>query len=259
MAAHGERKPDDGRGRGRWLRPLAVLAAIALAAVLVHGSGAFAGSLREQVLRFDAFFESLGGWAPAAFVGIWILVSVLMLPGLPVSIVGGLVFGAVWGTVWTTVGANLGAAAAFLIGRYAARETVAGWISGSRTLERLDRGVDRHGWRMLMVTRLVPVFPFNLQNYAYGLTRIRFATYVLVTLPCMLPGTVAYTFAAGSAREAILAGGQPEGMTRFLVLIGVAAVGFVLLSLLPRWVRRRVDAPVPEDRDGSGREDVTRG
>ncbi len=239
MTTRSELDANAPRQRPAWLRLLAVAAAIAVAAVLVQQSGIFAGGLGDQVQRFDAFFTSLGPWAPGAFVVIWIAVSVLLLPGLPVSIVGGLVFGAVWGTVWTTLGANLGAAAAFLIGRYTARGMVERWVARNRTLQSLDDGVRRHGWRMLMVTRLVPVFPFNLQNYAYGLTDIRFSTYLLVTLPCMLPGTVAYTFAAASAREVILGGGHPEALTRTLLLLAVAAVSFALLSLLPGWIRRR--------------------
>lgn len=231
-----------GPARRPWLRALLVVAVIAVVLILVSRSDVFTGSLRDQVLRFDALFARLGGWAPLAFVAIWVVVSVFLLPGLPVSIVGGLVFGAVWGTVWTTVGANLGAAAAFLVGRHAARGLVEGLVERSPLLRRLDHGVESHGWRILMVTRLVPLFPFNLQNYAYGLTRIRFSTYLLVTLPCMLPGTIAYTFAAGSAREVILGGGRPEALEHGLALLSIAAVAFVLLSFLPRWVRRRFDA-----------------
>jgi uncharacterized membrane protein YdjX (TVP38/TMEM64 family) len=215
---------------------------IGVAVVAVHQTGVFEGSLREQVLRLDAFFAGLGILAPAVFIVIWILVSVFLLPALPVSIVGGLIFGAVWGSVWTTVGANLGAAAAFLIGRYAARDMVAGWVRNNRVLAKIDDGVERHGWRMLMITRLVPLFPFNLQNYVYGLTGIRFSTYVLVTLPCMIPGTVAYNFAAGSAREVLLSGGRPDAIRDTLVYLAIAAVAFVLLSFIPGWVKNRFDA-----------------
>lgn len=230
------------RHRWKWLRPLAVAAMIGLAVVVVHQTGVFAGGVREQVLRLDALFDELGILAPAVFVVIWVVVSVALLPALPVSIVGGLIFGAVWGSVWTTIGANLGAAAAFLIGRYAARDMVAGWVRTNRVLARIDDGVERHGWRMLMITRLVPIFPFNLQNYVYGLTGIRFTTYVLVTLPCMIPGTIAYNFAAGSAREVLLSGGRPDAIRDTLVYVAVAAVAFVLLSFIPGWVRRRFDA-----------------
>jgi uncharacterized membrane protein YdjX (TVP38/TMEM64 family) len=220
-------------GHPRLKLAIAVLA-VAGAVVLAWRVGVFDVVSISNVDRLRAFFDGLGWWAPGAFVGAWLLACILFLPGLPISILGGLVFGAVWGTVWTTVGANLGAAAAFLIGRYAARGVVARQIGRNPGLARIDRGVRRHGWRMLMVTRLVPVFPFNIQNYVYGLTDIPLRTYVLVNVPCMLPGTIAYNFAAGSVRTGDLG--------RTLWYLGVAAVLFVLLSLVPGWLRRRLPA-----------------
>jgi uncharacterized membrane protein YdjX (TVP38/TMEM64 family) len=197
------------------------------------------GTLRERVERLDALFQSLGAWAPTVFILIWIVACLILLPGLPISLVGGLVFGAVWGSLWTTVGANLGAASAFLIGRYAARSMVEGWIDRNQSLKKIDEGVKHQGWRMLMITRLVPLFPFNLQNYVYGLTDIPFRTYALVTLPTMIPATIAYNFASGSAREVILSGGQPEALKKTFLYLAIAAVFFVLVSLIPGWVKKR--------------------
>jgi uncharacterized membrane protein YdjX (TVP38/TMEM64 family) len=163
---------------------------------------------------------------------------VFFLPGLVLSLAGGLIFGAAWGTVWTTVGANLGAIAAFLIGRYFARGMVENMVASNHALRTIDEGVRRQGWRMVMITRLVPIFPFNVQNYVYGLTDIPLKTYILVTLPCMLPATIAYSFAAGSVRTGDLG--------RTLWYLAVAAVCFVLVSLIPGWVRRRVGTTVTE-------------
>jgi len=182
----------------------------------------------DNLDRLNGWFDGLGPWAPIVFILLWIAAAVLFLPGLPLTIAGGLVFGAVWGTVWTTVGANLGAAAAFLVGRFLARGMVERRVGSSDTLRQIDHGLRRHGWRMLLITRLVPIFPFNLQNYAYGLTDIKLSTFVLVSLPAMLPATVAYTFAAGSLRTGDLG--------RTLWLLGIAAVVFVALSFVPGWV-----------------------
>lgn len=187
----------------------------------------------DHIDRLNAWFDGLGWWAPAVFVLLWIAASVLFLPGLAITVAGGLVFGAVWGTVWTTVGANLGAVAAFLVGRYVARGMVENMVDKNQALKKIDEGVRRQGWRMLMVTRLVPVFPFNVQNYVYGLTDIPLRTYVLVTLPCMLPATIAYNFAAGSVRTG--------DFGKTLWYLGIAAAFFVLLSLIPGWVRKRID------------------
>lgn len=221
----------DHHPRGRWAKPLVGVAVLAAGVLLAWRLGAFEALSVQNIDRLDAWFAGLGLWAPLVFILLWIAACVLFLPGLPISIAGGLIFGAAWGTVYTTIGANLGAAAAFLIARRAGRGLVERRIAGSDLLRRLDEGVARHGWRMLMVTRLVPIFPFNLQNYAYGLTDVRFATYVAVNVPCMLPATIAYSFAAGSVRTGDL------GTT--LWYLGIAAVLFVLLSLVPGWLRRR--------------------
>jgi uncharacterized membrane protein YdjX (TVP38/TMEM64 family) len=162
---------------------------------------------------------------------------VFFLPGLAITIAGGLIFGAVWGTVWTTLGANLGAIAAFLIGRYAARDMVKGMLEKNQALRKIDEGVARQGWRMLLITRLVPIFPFNVQNYVYGLTDIPLRTYVLVTVPCMLPATIAFNFAAGSVRTG--------DFGKTLWYLGIAAVFFVLLSLIPNWVQKRFATDEP--------------
>ena len=242
QAACGE---NDAHRQGWWKLSLALLALVA-GVTVAWRFGVFELLTITNIDRMNSWFDGLGWWAPVVFVLLWIAASVLFLPGLAITIAGGLVFGAVWGTVWTTVGANLGAVAAFLIGRYAARGVVEGMVQKNRTLRKIDDGVRRQGWRMLMVTRLVPVFPFNAQNYVYGLTDIPLRTYVLVTLPCMLPATIAYNFAAGSVRTGNLG--------RTLWYLGVAAVFFVLLSIIPGWVRRYLDRGLS---DGNGPPPVT--
>jgi len=221
----------DGRG---WHKLLFGLAAVAVGVFVAWRLGLFDLLTVDNIDRLDAWFDSLGWWAPVAFVVLWVVASVFFLPGLPITIAGGLVFGAVWGTVWTTVGANLGAIAAFLVGRYAARGMVEGMLEKNGALRKIDGGVRNQGWRMLLITRLVPIFPFNIQNYVYGLTDIPLKTYVLVTLPCMIPATVAFNFAAGSVRTG--------DFTKTLWYLGIAAVFFVLLSLIPGWVGKRFAA-----------------
>ena len=217
--------------RTGWVKLVIGLAVVAAGVAAARYFGVFELLSVDNIDRLGAWFDGLGWWAPLAFVGLWIVATVFFLPGLVLTIAGGLIFGAVWGTVWTTVGANLGAIAAFLIGRYAARGMVEKMVEKNGSLRKIDDGVRRHGWRMVMITRLVPIFPFNIQNYVYGLTDIPLKTYALVTLPCMVPATLAFSFAAGSVRTGDLG--------RTLQYLGVAAVFFVLLSLIPGWVRKR--------------------
>lgn len=119
------------------------------------------------------------------------------------------------------------------MGRYAARGLVESWKADNERVKKLDEGVEKHGWRMLLITRLVPVFPFSLQNYLYGLTKIGLGTYVLVTGICIVPGVTVYSFAGGSLATA------QEDLTKTFVYLGVAAVFFVLISLIPTWLRKR--------------------
>ena len=155
------------------------------------------------------------------------------LPATPLTLLAGLVFGAGWGTLWAWIGATLGATLAFLIGRYAARGLVDSWKKNNERVRKLDEGVEKHGWRMLLITRLVPVFPFSLQNYVYGLTRIGLGTYMLLTAVCIVPGAAVYTFAGGSLATA------RENITQTFVYLGIAAVLFVLVSFVPAWIRKR--------------------
>ena len=135
------------------------------------------------------------------------------------------------GTVYVVVGATMGLTLAFLVARYATRGLVASWVEENERMKRLDTEVGNQGWRILLITRLVPIFPFNLQNYAYGLTRIRLLTYVLLSAVCIIPGTVVYTFAGGSVTSG--------NLTRTFIYLGVAAIFFVILSFVPGWYRKR--------------------
>lgn len=217
--------------RHPWIKLVIGLATVFVGLVLARNYGIFDVISLDNLGRLNIWFDGLGAWAPIAFILMWIASAVFFLPGLPLTIAGGLVFGSVWGTIWTTVGANLGAVAAFVVGRFLARGMVERRMASSERLQHIDAGVRRHGWRMLLITRLVPVFPFNIQNYVYGLTDIRLSTFVLVSLPAMLPATIAYTFAAGSLRTGDLG-------TTFWFL-GIAALLFVVLSLVPGWVVAR--------------------
>jgi uncharacterized membrane protein YdjX (TVP38/TMEM64 family) len=204
-------------------------------AVVAVGRATGLGELAtlENVARLRQWIDGYGAWAPAVFVVGYALAELCFVPALPLTLLGGVAFGPVWGTVWVSIGATTGAALAFLAARYAMRGAVARWVAGNQRLSRIDAAVGEHGWRLLMVTRLVPLFPFNLQNFAYGLTRIPFRTFLVISWLCMLPGTAAYTIAA-----ATLVDGRGD-LGRTLTYLGLAGVLLVLLSLLPRWIGAR--------------------
>jgi len=222
------------KGSRGWIRLIAAVVVIAAGVLAARHFGLFEQLTLDNVEKLDAWFRGFGIWAPIIFIGVWIVACVFFLPGLPVTIVGALIFGPIKGTIFSLIGATLGATAAFLVGRYAARDMVEELVKKNRILQKIDEGVEKQGWRMLMITRLVPIFPFNAQNYVYGLTKIRLSTYVIVSAICMLPGTIMFNFAAGSIRSG--------NFGRAFVYIAIAAVVFVILSLLPGWIRKRFGA-----------------
>ena len=181
--------------------------------------------------RFDAaalevWINDAGVLAPVLFMLIYALATVLFLPGSVITLAGGALFGPVLGTFYNLTGATLGAALAFLISRYIASDWI-GDKAGGR-VKQLINGVEGEGWRFVAFVRLVPLFPFNLLNYALGLTRIRFLHYLIATYVFMLPGALAYTYLGYAGREAI---GGGEGLIQ-KILIAFALLAVV--AFLPR-------------------------
>lgn len=224
-----------------WLRFLLLAGLILAGIILLRVFGLTRYFRLENVQTLARTVQALGWVGPAAYILLWIAACLFFIPGLPVTLLGAAVFGAWWGLLWVTIGANLGATAAFLTGRYAARSLVEGWARKNPQVSRMDEGVARHGWRMVLITRLVPLFPFNLQNYAYGLTRISLPTYALLTFLGMIPASAAYCFAGGA-----LVSGRGE-VKKTLFYLGLAAVLFVLVSLLPGWIKKRYRVASPEE------------
>ncbi|HEV2054450.1 MAG TPA: DUF547 domain-containing protein [Methylomirabilota bacterium] len=222
----------DAMRRG-WVRP--VLALLLVAAGIVAARSLGLGDLLrlENVARLKQWIESYGALAPAVFIAGYILATVFFFPGLPITVLGGVAFGPLWGTLYVWIGATIGAGLAFLVARYAVRSTVERWVQASPRIAKMDGQVAVHGWRIVMLTRLVPIFPFNLQNYAYGITRIGFWPYLITSSICILPATAAFTFAGGA-----LSDGRGD-VKRTLAYLAIAGVLLVLISLIPRWLQRR--------------------
>lgn len=188
-------------------------------------------SQRSQ-LRIDLMVEqirALGPWGPVAYIILYLIAPPLFIPGSAITLAGGALFGPFWGTLYTIFGATGGASLAFLIGRYLTGDWVENKAKGF--MKRLKDGVEKEGWRFVAFTRLVPLFPFNVLNYAFGLTKIKFFHYVVASFFCMLPGAAAYTFIGYAGREAALGG---EGL-----VIKIAAAGglIIFVFMLPRLIK----------------------
>jgi len=200
----------------------AVIAAGATWALLAQGA------LSLEII--EGTLQSLGHWAPAVFVIGFAVATVLFVPGSIFGLAGGLLFGPFWGAAWNVIGGTLGAILAFLVARYIAGDWIARRTSGR--LKAIVEGAEAEGWRFVALARLVPIVPFNLLNYALGLTRIPLSAYVWATLVCMVPGSAAYAW-LGFAGRAAVAG---ESGAVHYALGGLAVLALVILA--PRLVRR---------------------
>jgi uncharacterized membrane protein YdjX (TVP38/TMEM64 family) len=219
--------------RRGWIGPVIVLVLVAAGILAARALGLGDLIRLENVARLKQGIEGYGALAPAVYIAGYILATVFFVPGLPITVLGGVAFGPLWGTLYVWIAATIGAGLAFLVARYGVRSTVERWVQASPRIAKMDGQVAEHGWRIVMLTRLVPIFPFNLQNYAYGITRIGFWPYAITSSICMLPGTAAFTFAGGA-----LSDGRGD-VRRTLAYLGIAGVLLVLISLIPRWLQRR--------------------
>lgn len=209
---------------------LLLLLILGAAVVLVLS---YSDNLNVDVLRET--IERAGFAAPLLFMLFYAIGAVVFLPGSALTLAGGAMFGPVWGTLYSLTGATVGAALAFAVARFLAADWVAQKAGGK--LQRLVDGVEQEGWRFVAFTRLVPLFPFNILNYALGLTRISFAQYLIATYVFMLPGTVAYTW-LGYVGAETAAGGEGLIQKGLIALALLAGVGF-----LPRFISRLRQKP----------------
>jgi len=189
--------------------------------------GGISGYLEEQTLR--NWIGSYGALAPIIYMLVYTVAPALFLPGLPITIAGGILFGPLWGVVYAIFGSTAGACVAFLVSRYLARELVERHLKSPRW-RRLDKGVEKHGWKVVAFTRLIPLFPFNLLNYAFGLTKIGFRQYAVATFFCMLPACIAFIVFSSSLLDLI------RGKVSLTFIIGIILV--VLVSMFPLFYRR---------------------
>lgn len=229
---------------------LAVLVAIGVVVAIRAGL-----PIREYIEAFLEWTRGLGYWGPAALAGFYVIATVLLLPGAPVTMGAGLLFGLLWGTVSVIIGATLGACAAFLIARTVGRDWIADRIKDREDFRAIDDAVSREGFKIVLLIRLSPIFPFNLQNYAFGLTGVSFWGYAVASAIGMVPGILMYVYLGTVARSlAQIAAGEVEQTTMQQVFFWVGllvTVGVVVYvtRVARRAVKRAMDekyAEVPD-------------
>lgn len=149
--------------------------------------------LQELLQNALTWVESLGSIAPIAFIVLYNVATVLLIPGSLLTLGSGVLFGLVWGSVYVFFAATLGATLAFWLGRTVARDWVSKKISAYPKFAAIDKAVAKEGFKIVFLTRLSPLFPFNLLNYAFGITQVSLKDYVLGSVG-MIPGTILYVY-----------------------------------------------------------------
>ena len=206
-------------------RPIVLMSLVAAMIVLsyVFGIGEKLGALRDWI-------QSLGALGPVVFVFIYAGATVAALPGLAITIVAGAIFGSLVGVIVVSIASTLGASLAFLIGRYFARDATAKWLAKREKFKKLDDLTEKHGAIIVAIVRLVPLFPFNLVNYGFGLTKVRFWTYVSWSWLCMLPGTILYVVGTDAVIQAIIRKEVPWSLIGIVIAVGILLVLLVKLA-----------------------------
>lgn len=178
-----------------WLSSLVALVLLALAIRQIP--------IGQAMEALRGWIAGLGIWGPVALVLLYVVATVLLVPGMILTLAAGAMFGVVVGTIAISIGSTLGAAAAFLIARHVARDRIAALAARNPNFRALDRAIEEGGWKIVAMLRLSPAIPFNLQNYFYGLTPIRFWPCLLASWVAMLPITFSYVYLGHITRAAV--------------------------------------------------------
>lgn len=183
-----------------------------------------------------AWVGGLGPLAPIFFILLYVMSAVLLIPGSILTISAGVLFGLGYGIVYVLIGATLGATCAFLTGRYIARDWVARKLQNNPKFVEIDRAVAHEGWKIVGLTRLSPVFPFNLSNYALGLTSISLRDYFFASMFGMIPGIVVYVYIGTLAGDIAKIG---EGAAKPVAgQWAIEIVGFLATIVLAFYIAR---------------------
>jgi uncharacterized membrane protein YdjX (TVP38/TMEM64 family) len=217
------------------------------APALAEGTTTGGFNPQETLQNTLEWIDSLGSLGAIAYITLYIIATIAFLPGSIVTLSAGVVFGIVWGSIYVFIGASLGATAAFLIGRYLARDWVFKKIAGNEKFRAIDEAVGKEGFKIVLLTRLSPVFPFTLLNYAFGVTGVSLKDYILGFVG-MIPGTIMYVYLGSlTGNLAIGTEGQPsspalEWTIRIIGFIATVAVTVYVTRIARKALEEKVSS-----------------
>jgi pyruvate/2-oxoglutarate dehydrogenase complex dihydrolipoamide dehydrogenase (E3) component/uncharacterized membrane protein YdjX (TVP38/TMEM64 family) len=198
--------------------------------------------VRQGFMHFESYVKSLGLVGPFVVVAVYVVCTVFFIPGSAITIGSGTLFGLKTGFLVVVAGANLGALGSFLLARTFLREKVARWAAANHKFGSLDRAIGRQGFKMVLLTRLSPVFPFVLLNYFLGLTSVRTGSYILANLIGMLPATFLFVYIGAATRDAIAGQmdasvGLYQQVLKYVGLLATVAVVVIVTRIARKALR----------------------
>jgi uncharacterized membrane protein YdjX (TVP38/TMEM64 family) len=209
---------------------------LAVVALLVLGGRQIGG----VIPRFAQWVNGLGAWGPVVFIAGYAIAAVVFAPGSVLTLAAGAIFGIVRGVIYAFLGATLGAVLAFLVSRHLARGAVERRLAGNERFAAVDRAIGESGGRIVFLLRLSPLFPYNLTNYAMGLTRVRFIDYALASVG-MLPGALLYVYYGKLAGDVAAAAGGAgvKHDTRYYVVLALGLVATLAVTAVVTRIARK--------------------
>ena len=199
--------------------------------------------------RFVEWVEGLGTLGPIVFMLGYVVATVAFIPGSVLTLAAGAIFGLGQGVIYVMIGATTGASLAFLLARFVAREAIAQRVAGNPRFAAIDRAVGREGFKIVVLLRLSPVFPFNMLNYGLGLTNVRFTDYVAASIG-MLPGSLLYTYSGFVAGDIVRLAGNagPERGPGYYAVVGLGlAATIAVTTIVTRTARRAIKEATGEN------------
>ena len=190
------------------------------------------------------WIESLGIWGPITLGAIYVVATILFVPGTILTLVAGAVFGLGIGFITVSIASTIGASLAFLIARYLARDKVSSMAEDNRHFGAIDKAIEEGGWKVVGLLRLSPAIPFNIQNYLYGLTKVKFWEYALTSWIAMMPGTFMYVY-LGTVSGAALGGNREKSPAEWALLV----VGLLATIAVTVYVTKLAKSKLDEDVD----------
>jgi uncharacterized membrane protein YdjX (TVP38/TMEM64 family) len=203
---------------------------------------------RDVLTPFLNWVQHIGPWGTVLFGATYVPAALLFVPGSLLTLAAGFLFGLVKGTVIVSLGSTAGAAAAFLVGRNVAHQWVVRRLAGRPRLAAIRRAVETEGFKIVLLTRLSPLFPYNALNYAFGLTSVPVGRYILASWIGMLPGTIMYVY-VGTAAKSLQAAlsGDPHRSTGQQAMFALGLVATVAVTaIITRTARRALNEIIAE-------------